>query len=46
MKRYAVFALLVIVAMVFTACAPATPQVIEKVVEKTVVVQQTVEKVV
>jgi len=46
MKRYWPFALLVIVALLFTACAPATPQVVEKIVEKTVVVEKQVEKVV
>jgi peptide/nickel transport system substrate-binding protein len=44
MKRYAVFALLVVMAMVVTACAPATPQVVEKIVQQTVVVEK--EKVV
>ena len=42
MKRYSVVMLLVIVAMLFAACAPAEPQVIEKEVVKTVVVEKEV----
>ncbi len=40
MKRFQVFALFIIVALLFTACAPATPQIVEKIVEKTVVVEK------
>jgi len=44
MKRYQVIVLLVTLSLLFTACAPATPQVIEKIVKETVVVEK--EKVV
>ena len=40
MKRYVVLSLLVAVSMLFTACAPAAPQVIT--VEKEVVVEKPV----
>jgi peptide/nickel transport system substrate-binding protein len=45
MKRFAVFALFVVVAMIFSSCVAPTPQVVEKVVEKTVEVpvEKTVE---
>jgi len=45
-KRYFVLSLLVLLSMVFTACAPGTPQVIEKevVVEKPVIQTVVVEK--
>jgi len=44
LKFYAVLAVCIVVAMLLPACAPATPQVIEKVVKETVVVEK--EKVV
>jgi multiple sugar transport system substrate-binding protein len=43
-KSLVIVGLVVVVSMLLAACAPATPQVIEKVVEKTVVVEK--EKVV
>jgi len=42
MKRYSIVMLLVVVSMLFAACAPATPQVIEKEVVRTVVVEKEV----
>ena len=42
MKRQLLVAFAVVLTLVLGACAPATPQVIEKIVEKTVVVPQTV----
>jgi len=41
MRRYSLLIMLIVLGMLFTACAPATPQVIEKVVKETVVVEQT-----
>ena len=40
MKRYMVLAWLVVLALLVGACAPATPQIVEKIVEKTVVVEK------
>jgi uncharacterized protein YcfL len=42
MKRYSLVMLLVIVAMLFVACAPAEPQIVEKEVVRTVVVEKEV----
>jgi peptide/nickel transport system substrate-binding protein len=41
LKAYAILAVVLIASFAFSACAPATPQVIEKVVKETVVVEQT-----
>lgn len=41
-KLFAVLAGLVLVAMILAACAPATPQVVEKVVKETVIVEKEV----
>ena len=40
MKRYWVLALLIILPMLFVACAPAEPQIVEKEVVRTVVVEK------
>ena len=40
MRRYSPIVLLVILALLFTACAPATPQIVEKIVKETVVVEK------
>ena len=42
MKRYSVVMLLVVVSMLFVACAPAEPQIVEKQVIQTVVVEKEV----
>jgi len=41
MRRYSLLIVLIVLGMLFTACAPATPQIVEKVVKETVVVEQT-----
>lgn len=45
-KRYFLLSLFFIASLVLGACAPATPQVVEKIVEKPVIQTQVVEKVV
>jgi len=44
MRRYLPLTLLIVLGLLFTACAPATPQIVEKIVKETVVVEK--EKVV
>jgi multiple sugar transport system substrate-binding protein len=45
-QRYAVLLSLLVVLSLLASCAPATPQVVEKVVKETVVVEKEVEKAV
>ena len=47
MKRlFSVFSIVTVLAMLLSACAAPTPQVVEKVVKETVVVEKSVEKIV